>query len=1396
MRRPASLALLPLFIILAGLSFFCSEGRGGQDVEILRDPWGIPHVFAGDEPAGFFGLGHACAEDRILQMDLLRRRAAGRLAEVFGRESVDSDREARIAGHRGHAAAALSKLPQEHRSWLSAYAAGINSWIATHQDVVARRFKPLGVLPEPWTPADCLLVARGLLSLGSPFTEGPIAEYHRLEELTARMVEAEALGQFRMVVDDAAAIVTEADMARDGDAYRRLKARARMPGFNLRAAPGEGPKMSHAWAVGGRRSATGKPILESDPQLTLSTPPFFYEFHLAAGRIDARGLGLPGCPGLFIGWNRKIAWGASALGANATAVFLDRLAPDGKGFLFEEKAVPFDRRLERIRVKGGPDVVQEVLANRHGVVFNSLARNSRPGEAYVLHDAQVQEGGTDVRALLEFLTAGSWGEFRASVERYYDPGLHIVYADVEGNIGYQTMVHRPFTARSPRLAQEGWTGRQEISGRIPLDEMPHVLNPEAGFISHANNMPVGSWYPHELGIGTGGTGHTSRSWRLRQLLEGERKYSVGDFEAIVHRDDLNPLVAALFPAASKVVEEDRVADPAVLRLLADLKGWDLRAGSAGRFPAARTLENTLTPYRRAGLQDIYGAGGGGIAHLARTVGEAYARDGTTPRLPAVREYLVNWLRAAAGSGGRGGGGEVPASREGRGRPEASRGRESTIRIPYQRTIPLNFPAVDPSLDIMSPPLVCLDTGTIWSQPGNVYTQIVDLADVDASRAMIAPGNAEDAGSPFRTAGIEIWAKGGTRPAPLSRPKVEALGATRTAVTVKPYEGPEAPAALTVDRVEPGWRLVAALPEPTPEAKAAEARPLPGRKPDDPRLESAFRAILRNTSTPEEIDGRIAECRAIAKGDAGLTEQLRQAAILGAYLIEEAAAGRLKVPYGSPHALRRLKELLGALGGSEAQGGRTSDDPGAGPRSAAASPGEAVSGAVLVPIISGRPERRPFAGHPGWIDVNAAGESSGASARVGDDARFKAPRASGALILTLDRMEIPPVVIPRWPGPGGERDVAIPVEYACVPPGYPETWLRDYAVREHTYWQTFVALSRHLYGLMAFDGRKVIWWGNKMTASVYRDRPGGSRIDFKAPWGVSENDNPSAHHTDQGFPRVGFRHGDIDMVPGRTYAVRVTGYKSHSQVNFELPAFIRPDGGDGYAQGEAWRGGARTGGDLCLLLFGSGHGQYIENHVRSEEWNLFIVKRPPVRRWGQTFVPHGVSLAGLRLWGNSGGPDPVSCRIAILVDGPGGRAVGPAKTAVSHDMGVEPVLRDTSDRPAGEPPLAMAGAPAIRYPNEPGVLPGHERHYRLPHDLFQAAYIPDEAPLVPGKTYSIDLEFDRPMMVFADGDFYEPGYLYHDGRRADREPGIQHGDPRGTLLVDIVTYAQPGGGEER
>jgi len=219
--------------LLSGLLLLLFTGLDPQvragEVEILRDPWGTPHVFAVSERDGFWGLGYAAAEDRLLQMKLIRRKAAGRLAEVFGPDWVDADREARIAGHAAYALRAFAKLPERWQDALHAYTDGVNAWRQANPEAVTRRFRPLGIEPEPWTPADCLLAARGILSLGSPFNAGPIEDYHRFHELVAQVGETEAGRQSGMVIDDSVAIVSESEMAKDKAVYERLKQRPRMP---------------------------------------------------------------------------------------------------------------------------------------------------------------------------------------------------------------------------------------------------------------------------------------------------------------------------------------------------------------------------------------------------------------------------------------------------------------------------------------------------------------------------------------------------------------------------------------------------------------------------------------------------------------------------------------------------------------------------------------------------------------------------------------------------------------------------------------------------------------------------------------------------------------------------------------------------------------------------------------------------------------------------------------------------------------------------------------------------------------------------------------------------------------------------------------------------------------
>ncbi|MBK9166848.1 MAG: penicillin acylase family protein [Bryobacterales bacterium] len=752
--------------LVAGLCLFAAAlaplAAASPTVELVRDRWGVPHVFAGSEEAGFFGVGFAAAEDRRLQMDLLRRRARGRLSEVFGASQLDSDRRARTAGVGRYCDEAAANLPDRERAWLRAYADGVNAWTEASPEAVTRRFAPLGVRPQPWTAGDCICAWMGLAeAFDGLWNPNAIPAYEAFRRRMAEIGEEAALSENGSIIDDEAAIVPESEMARLGAVYDEIKATPPTPGYWFRSLPAEQLKFSHAWAVGGEKSVTGKPLLQGDPQVPVSNPALWYEFHLHAGTFNVRGISVAGSPGMLVGFNDRLAWGASALGTGSTATFLDRRR--GDGYEWRGRTYPFERQTETIAVRGARSAAVERIRTRHGFVFGGSGR-----DLHVSHYAQIEDRASSIRGMLGMMAARSWEEFRQGMEHYYSPGIHIVYADVAGNVGYQTLLRPPQTAWTRRMALEGWTGRHEIASRIPLDHLPWMWNPKQGFVSHANNMPAGSWYPHDLAIGSGGVGHSARSWRLVQLLSRGSAFSLDSFEAAVHRDDQNATVTALLPFARRLAERspELANAPGVRALLGDLAEWDFRYRSAEpTYRAAMALSQALVPvFRSSPLAGRVGGGDGGLTHFARRLTEQYP-DGGIPNDPDARAYLADWLRAAALNLER-----LPAPLP-------------VVQMPYQRGGPLAFPPIDPALDRESPPLSCTQGGSIWSQQGNSYSQIVDLADPDRSRSVLPPGVSEDPTSPYFLNQVDLWVDGTTHPAPLSRDAVLAIAESRRTVAV-------------------------------------------------------------------------------------------------------------------------------------------------------------------------------------------------------------------------------------------------------------------------------------------------------------------------------------------------------------------------------------------------------------------------------------------------------------------------------------------------------------------------------------------------------------------------------------------------------------------------------------
>lgn len=441
---------------------------------------------------------------------------------------------------------------------------------------------------------------------------------------------------------------------------------------------------------------------------------------------------------------------------------------------------------------------------------------------------------------------------------------------------------------------------------------------------------------------------------------------------------------------------------------------------------------------------------------------------------------------------------------------------------------------------------------------------------------------------------------------------------------------------------------------------------------------------------------------------------------------------------------------------------------------------AATGTVVVPHVTGQTEVRPFAGHPGWVDVYQRGYGKSASARIGDDGRFTLPDqpAPSVLIAMFDRIETPPLIVPTWPTGPGDFNVLIPTEYACVPAGTRDQWDKLYKVRAYNFHQTFVPQCTQIYGVSVFDGPKIVDWGNRLHVRLQEDGPQGKVMVFKDhgspdPGWEGQWDELTCNTSNRELPRVGWRHGSLEVVPGRTYAVRACGYHSHGGRNFQLDAYVRPDKGDGYAQGRVFADDKPLDGDLCCLIFGNSHGQLVENQIRTEEWEIFIPRHRPTLTWGQTFVSHGVSLAGISFWASNGSTEQVMCEVRVRENGPYGAMIKPAKVARSHESSLRPI---------------------IRYTDTPAQMPEYKDFYKLPCQLFQTAYLPDELPLKPGRTYYIEVVATKPLMMYADGDYYGQGFAYYEGLKVERQEAgrMTKHSTRWTLAMNIVTYMKPGG----
>ncbi|MDP2948030.1 MAG: penicillin acylase family protein [Chloroflexota bacterium] len=497
------------------------KGLSGS-VEVIRDRWGVPHIFAESARDAIFAQGYVHAQDRLWHLELARRKASGRLAEIFGPAVVEADRLLRRVGLRRAAEAEVDGLAEVTREMVEAYAAGVNAFLEGNGNRLPPEFLLLRFRPEAWTAADSLAIGKLLSWSFSGNWDTEIVRSWIVERLGP-----EAATQVEPTYPRGAPLIVPPGAESSGPGLPLLEELRKVQ--ELVGIRGGG---SNNWAVDGEKSVTGKPLLANDPHVPLQMPSVWYEVHLNGDGLNVTGVSLPGVPGVVIGHNDRIAWGITAAMADGDDLFVERINPNNpRQYEYQDQWLDGELVREEIRVRGRREpVVEEVLLTRHGPVIGP----SIPGEGRALAlRTVVTEPSQQVHSILLLNRAGSWEGFREALRLWPAPSLNFAYADVDGNIGYQMAGLVPLRAKGQGLVPSpGWTGEYEWTGFVPFDELPSVFNPPGHYVASANNKIVDDDYPYFLGAEYS---DRYRIQRIVELLEAKEKLSLEDMRAM-HAD--------------------------------------------------------------------------------------------------------------------------------------------------------------------------------------------------------------------------------------------------------------------------------------------------------------------------------------------------------------------------------------------------------------------------------------------------------------------------------------------------------------------------------------------------------------------------------------------------------------------------------------------------------------------------------------------------------------------------------------------------------------------------------------------------------------------------------------------------------------------------------------------
>lgn len=572
-----SLLLLIIVVVIAGLFIVTGIKRGaipqykgdltitglGSEVTVYRDGRGMPHIYAANEHDLYFSTGYIEAQERLWQMDLIRRATTGRLSEIFGESYIKTDLFLRSLDMTKKSKMILSNEDSSILECMKAYSDGVNAYISAAGKRLPPEFRILGYKPDPWKLEDIANIIGYMgWDLASGNLSADIFDYKLFQKLGYEKASS--------LIPDNKTVTTYAfpDFKLSDTALKVaqdfISSTDKLTALGIVSFSG-----SNNWSVSGKKTDTGKPVLSNDMHLGLNTPGIWIQMHqVIPGKLNVTGVAVPGEPFIVAGHNEKIAWGMTNLMVDDIDLFAEKINPDNQNqYFFNNEWKNMAVRQEIIKIKGGKADTLKITFTHRGPIVSGFRD---------INDATLSmrwsgyDQSDELKGVYNLNRASNWEEFRTALSSFRSVSQNFAYADVDGNIGLNTGGGIPVRKGYGSIIRNGDTDEFDWKGYVPFDQLPTSYNPENGYVSSANNKTVSNDYPYYISFRFY---PPFRIGRIRQMLEEKEKLGIEDFKRMI-TDQHSYYAALLTPQILKLKEKQSSMNPAEAASLDLLAGWD------------------------------------------------------------------------------------------------------------------------------------------------------------------------------------------------------------------------------------------------------------------------------------------------------------------------------------------------------------------------------------------------------------------------------------------------------------------------------------------------------------------------------------------------------------------------------------------------------------------------------------------------------------------------------------------------------------------------------------------------------------------------------------------------------------------------------------------------------